>query len=81
MNKPIEAGCLAIMINAVHSENIGRTVRVIERATEIEEKLFNCKAWMVDGGTRPLAKDHHMMRIDDFDPSCDVVEEDKAVEA
>lgn len=65
--KPVELGCLALMIGAVNPENIGLVVSVVQREPELDH-LFRSPAWQVLGAQQPLALEHHMMRIDGGEP-------------
>jgi hypothetical protein len=77
--KPIEPGCLAILVNAVHEENLGRVVRVNDRAPEWDF-LAPSPVWSVTGSPNSLAMEHHLLRIDDYDASADEVEQEREVE-
>ena len=72
--KPIEPGCLCLIVNATHVENIGTTVTVVQIASispyqgeitwEVEsESLDPSKTW--DGVY--WAKESWLMRIDGHD--------------
>lgn len=51
--KPIEAGCLAIIINGNYPDNIGKTVKVI-KLNLIETELMGQNVWELNSVSGPL---------------------------
>ena len=45
--KPIEAGCLAIIVNGNYPENIGRVVKVVN-LDSTESELMNQNVWVIE---------------------------------
>lgn len=55
----IEPGCLAIIRRAIHPENVGRVVVVVEPFTRLESP-----AWIVEGGTGMISYERDLQRLD-----------------
>lgn len=82
--KPIEAGCLAIIVGGNYSDNIGKEVRV-EKKNQIETSIIGKPVWRIHaingdlkvcvnedlefkGQSWGLALEIHLMRIDGGEP-------------
>ena len=79
MNKPIEAGCLAIIISTFRNpQYIGSVVKVVEKVGNLNihrgrECLFRDHyAWFCEcAGEGVYVSEKHLLRIDDYDASAD----------
>lgn len=74
----IEKGCLAVILNALNTEHIGKCVTVGHYVGEIDG--YGGEWWMTDlpvigntGNQVHISRGKNLMRIDDYDHSSDSV--------
>ena len=82
--KPIEAGCLCLIIQAENPEHVGENVVAVRVNKPLTEE-YGETIWMVDGGAPPptsagwCSKEAWLLRIDGHEPETQDVPEELTV--
>lgn len=75
--KPIEPGCLVIMVGADRrSDQVGMSFTV-DRENETAIRFFGGRGWWLDDGE--WAFERHLLRIDDYQPEATETEQEVTV--